>query len=112
MRAAFARGCFFAGRAAIGLALCLAVAGLAGPAAAAGYPDRTVKIIVPHNLRVECAGTPLLGEFTLKHVSKATPHPDAPLIRISGSALMGSVVVKVVDPNAPKGLDKLRAWVG
>jgi len=47
MRAAFARGCFFAGRAAIGLALCLAVAGLAGPAAAAGYPDRTVKIIVP-----------------------------------------------------------------
>ena len=72
----------------------------------------TVKIIVPHNLRVECAGTPLLGEFTLKHVSKATPHPDAPLIRISGSALMGSVVVKVVDPNAPKGLDKLRACVG
>ena len=47
MRAAFARGCLFAGRAAIGLALCLAVAGVAGPAAAAGYPDRTVKIIVP-----------------------------------------------------------------
>ena len=47
MRAAFARGCFFAGRAAIGLALCLGVAGVAGPATAAGYPDRTVKIIVP-----------------------------------------------------------------
>jgi tripartite-type tricarboxylate transporter receptor subunit TctC len=47
MRAAFARGCFFAGRAAIGLALCLAVTGVAGPATAAGYPDRTVKIIVP-----------------------------------------------------------------
>jgi tripartite-type tricarboxylate transporter receptor subunit TctC len=47
MRAAFARGCFFAGRAAIGLAICLAVAGVAGPATAAGYPDRTVKIIVP-----------------------------------------------------------------
>jgi Cell wall-active antibiotics response 4TMS YvqF len=71
-----------------------------------------VKIVVPHNLRVECVGTPFLGEFTLKHVSRATPSPDAPLIRITGSAFMGSVVVKVIDPNSPRGLDKLREWIG
>jgi tripartite-type tricarboxylate transporter receptor subunit TctC len=48
MRAVFRRGRFFAGRTAIGLALCLAASnGLASPAWADGYPDRTVKIIVP-----------------------------------------------------------------
>jgi tripartite-type tricarboxylate transporter receptor subunit TctC len=46
MRDVVRRGRFF--RTAIGLALCLAGSnGLAGPARADGYPDRTVKIIVP-----------------------------------------------------------------
>src|ERR1700712_5457242 len=41
-------GRFFVGRTAIGLALCLAASnGLESPARADGYPDRTVKIIVP-----------------------------------------------------------------
>jgi tripartite-type tricarboxylate transporter receptor subunit TctC len=44
----FRRGRAFAGRTAIGLTLCLAaLSGLASPASADGYPDRTVKIIVP-----------------------------------------------------------------
>jgi hypothetical protein len=44
----FRRGRFFVGRTAIGLALCLAASnGLTSPARADGYPDRTVKIIVP-----------------------------------------------------------------
>jgi tripartite-type tricarboxylate transporter receptor subunit TctC len=48
MRYMLRRGGGFAGRSAIGLALCLAaLSGLAGPAWADGYPDRTVKIIVP-----------------------------------------------------------------
>jgi tripartite-type tricarboxylate transporter receptor subunit TctC len=48
MRDVFRRERFFAGRAAIALALCLAVAnGFPNPARADGYPDRTVKIIVP-----------------------------------------------------------------
>ncbi len=48
MRDAFRRGRVFAGRTAIGLALCLAVSsGFETPARADGYPDRTVKIIVP-----------------------------------------------------------------
>ena len=48
MRDVFRRGRFFAGRTAVGLALCLAASnGFESPARADGYPDRTVKIIVP-----------------------------------------------------------------
>jgi tripartite-type tricarboxylate transporter receptor subunit TctC len=48
MRGVFRRECFFVGRIAIGLALCLAASGcFDGPARADGYPDHTVKIIVP-----------------------------------------------------------------
>jgi tripartite-type tricarboxylate transporter receptor subunit TctC len=48
MRGGFRRGRLFAGRTAIGLVLCLAaLSGLESPAQADGYPDRTVKIIVP-----------------------------------------------------------------
>ena len=48
MRDVFRRGRFFVGRTAIGLALCLAASnGFESPAWADGYPDRTVKIIVP-----------------------------------------------------------------
>jgi tripartite-type tricarboxylate transporter receptor subunit TctC len=48
MRHMSRRGGAFAGRSAIGLALCLAAwSGFAGPAWADGYPERTVKIIVP-----------------------------------------------------------------
>lgn len=70
-----------------------------------------IKIVVPHNLRVECDCTPALGEFKVKHQSNSMPSPDAPLIRITGGAFMGSVVVRVVDPNAPGTLAKMRAWV-
>jgi tripartite-type tricarboxylate transporter receptor subunit TctC len=47
MRHVFKRGRVFVGRTAIGLALCLASSGFESPARADGYPDRTVKIIVP-----------------------------------------------------------------
>jgi tripartite-type tricarboxylate transporter receptor subunit TctC len=47
MRGVFRRGQVFTGRTAIALALCLASSGFASPAPADGYPDRTVKIIVP-----------------------------------------------------------------
>jgi tripartite-type tricarboxylate transporter receptor subunit TctC len=48
MRGVFGRGRLFVGRTAIGLALCLAASNaLESPARADGYPDHTVKIIVP-----------------------------------------------------------------
>jgi Cell wall-active antibiotics response 4TMS YvqF len=71
-----------------------------------------IEITVPHNLRVECDGTPFLGEFTVKRRSKSTPSPDAPLIRITGGSFMASVEVRIIDPQAPSALDRVRAWVG
>ena len=47
MRTAFARRRLFAGGYALGLALCVALNGVAAPAQAQSYPDRPVKIIVP-----------------------------------------------------------------
>ena len=70
-----------------------------------------IEITVPHNLRVECDGTPFLGEFNIKRRSKGMPSPDAPLIRITGGAFMASVKVRVIDPTAPSTLDRVRAWV-
>jgi hypothetical protein len=61
-----------------------------------------VNIVVPHNLRVESHGDPMLGEFKLKYTVTSAAGLDAPLIVIKGSAFMGGVTVKVVDPNAPK----------
>jgi hypothetical protein len=70
-----------------------------------------VKIIVPHNLRVECSGHPILGEFTLKRQSKSIPIPDAPLVRITGASIMSSVSIRVIDPNAPSWIRRLRGRV-
>jgi Cell wall-active antibiotics response 4TMS YvqF len=67
-----------------------------------------VKLIVPHNLRVECAGHPVLGEFTVKRWSDSRAMPEAPLIRIDGISMMGSVTVRVIDPNEDKWARRLR----
>jgi len=58
-----------------------------------------VKIIVPHHLRVECEGHPIAGEFKMKRVAKTRPQADAPLIRVTGVAIMGAVSIRVIDPN-------------
>lgn len=65
-----------------------------------------VNIIVPHNLRVECHGDPIMGEFKVKYISPSAALDDAPLIRITGTSFMGGVMVKVVDPSAPKWIDR------
>jgi hypothetical protein len=70
-----------------------------------------IEITVPHNLRLECDGIPFMGEFSVKRKSARHPSPEAPLVRITGGAFMASVKVRVVDPDAPTGMDKIRAWV-
>jgi hypothetical protein len=67
-----------------------------------------IKIIIPHNLRVECTGQPMLGSFKVTRSAIAVPVPDAPLVRITGVACMGNVVVKVVDPNERRWVNRLR----
>lgn len=63
-----------------------------------------VKFIVPPWVRVEADGMAIMGSFDHQHTSSQDPH--APVIRITGSAIMGSVVVKTRLP----GESALEAW--
>jgi hypothetical protein len=67
-----------------------------------------VTIIVPHNLRVQCEGHPVMGEFRLKSKVASAALADAPLVRVRGTAFMAGVTVKVVDPLAPDWRERRR----
>ena len=69
----------------------------------------SVVVIVPPALRVECEVDPLMGSFEVKREAPGTTSPDAPLVRITGTAVLTSVEVRVVDPNAPGWMERLRA---
>lgn len=68
-----------------------------------------VEITVPPDLRVEVDGHPFVGSFELSRSVPSATSPDTPLLRITGSAVMGAVTISVVDPNAPGWLEKIRA---
>lgn len=59
-----------------------------------------VEVIVPPGLHVEVGGTAILGSFEHEG-GQGAPGPDAPVIRIGGFALMGSVEVVVEEPGRP-----------
>ena len=69
----------------------------------------SVSVVVPPDLRLECEGDPFVGSFEVTRNTPSTTSPDAPLVRIKGSAVLGSVEIKVIDPNAPGWFEKLRA---
>jgi hypothetical protein len=69
----------------------------------------SITILVPPELRVECEGDPIMGSFEIERQIKSTTSPEAPLVRITGTAFWGAVEVKVVDPNAPDWLERLSA---
>jgi hypothetical protein len=52
-----------------------------------------VNIIAPPGADVQSDGFALMGEFA--HLAHRSPHPDSPVLRIRGFALLGSVSVKV-----------------
>jgi len=58
-----------------------------------------VEIIVPPHLAVESEGAAIMGGF--EHVERApqAPDPDAPVLRISGIALMGGVSIEMRLPG-------------
>ena len=62
-------------------------------------------ILVPPGVRVECDGFAIMGEFSDRHDASGDD-PDAPVIRIRGTSVMASVVVKTRLP----GETKLAAW--
>jgi hypothetical protein len=64
-----------------------------------------VKFIVPPGVRVESDGFAFMGAFDHQH-SAPGDDADAPIVRISGSAVMGSLVIKTRLP----GESALKAW--
>lgn len=69
----------------------------------------SVEIVVPHDVRVECEVDPFAGSVEVQRKTSSTASPDAPLVRITGSAILASVEIRVVDPNAPGLLRRMRA---
>lgn len=67
-----------------------------------------VEITVPPDIRVEVDGQPFAGSFELSRSAVSTTSPDAPLLRITGAAIMGAVTINIVDPNAPGWFDRMR----
>lgn len=70
-----------------------------------------IEVTVPPDIRVVCDGDAIAGNFEVERVGNTTPPPDAPTLKISGTAYFGAVTIRIVDPNAPTWRDKLRAWV-
>lgn len=52
----------------------------------------SVEIIVPENWRVEVSGTPLLG--SMENKSRYNTDLNAPILRVKGFVLMGSIEIK------------------
>jgi hypothetical protein len=59
----------------------------------------SVEVIVPPGLAVETEGAAIMGTF--EHIDRAPSHPDpgAPLLRVRGLAIMGSVEIKMRLPG-------------
>jgi hypothetical protein len=59
-----------------------------------------VEIIVPPGLRVESHGLAIMGGFDhLEDIREGPDDPDAPVLRITGAALMGGVDIKFRHPG-------------
>jgi predicted membrane protein len=54
-----------------------------------------VEITVPPEIRVEVEGHPLLGVFEVERKSPSTTAPDAPVVRVTGNAIMSAVTIHV-----------------
>jgi hypothetical protein len=58
-----------------------------------------VEIIVPPHLAVEASGSAIMGGFQHVERAPAQPDPGAPLLRVTGLALMGGVHVEMRLPG-------------
>jgi Cell wall-active antibiotics response LiaF, C-terminal len=61
-----------------------------------------VTVLVPPEIRIECDVDPVIGSFEVAREAESTRSPDAPLVRITGTAFMGAVEVKVIRPECPE----------
>ncbi len=67
----------------------------------------SIEVFVPPDVRVECEGDAIIGSFEMHGQKWSKPADGAPLVIVTGTAYLGSVEVKVVDPNAPSWLETL-----
>ena len=65
-----------------------------------------IAIIVPPHLQVECDGLAILGHFEGMERTTGEPDPDAPLLRITGVAVMGAVEISTRLPGETMKVDK------
>ena len=68
----------------------------------------SVEIIVPPDVRVESEVDAVLGSAEVQRQIASTTSLDAPTVRITGSAFMGSIEIRIVDPNAPGLMERIR----
>jgi len=70
-----------------------------------------VEITVPQDVRVDCDGESLAGNFEVVRVGEIAPlSDDAPILRVTGNAYFGSVSVRIVGKVGPGWRDRLKAW--
>ena len=67
-----------------------------------------VEISVPPDLRVESEVDAILGSAEVRREITSTTSSDAPTVRIIGSAFLGSIEIKVIDPNRPSLGERIR----
>lgn len=60
-----------------------------------------VVVTVPPNVRLESDGFAFMGGFEDQLKAPASGDPDAPVVKLTGFALMGGVEVRVLEPGVP-----------
>jgi hypothetical protein len=70
-----------------------------------------VEITVPPEIRVICEGDGVGGSFEVVRVGEIPPTPlDAPTVKITGTAYLASVSVKIIGKVGPGWREKILAW--
>jgi hypothetical protein len=67
-----------------------------------------VEIIVPPDLQVDCSGIGIMGGFDHEQLGASTTDPEAPVIRVTGVAIMGAAEVLVRLPGETAREARLR----
>ena len=67
-----------------------------------------IEIRVPPGLRVENEVEAVMASADIRRDTQTTASLDAPMVRITGSTFLGSVEIRVIDPNAPSFLERVR----
>jgi predicted membrane protein len=67
-----------------------------------------VEVLVPPDVRVDCDGDAIIGSFDVEGQKWSAPAEGAPTVHVTGTAFMGSVGVKIVNPNAPSWIKMLK----